>query len=290
MRTADELTGGGMMTGEPLVGTLRMPLPHQPLRDCGGAEHPRSRCSAPVGSPTALSRLRWWLGHQASFVTWRLIARALTGILRSPVDAAEQSARARILYDAYSALFVYASSCGPQTYRRVLRPAMRDADPAFTGRWARDYAVLPPLLRAVKRHCPESTVAPIVGAVRLNHRVHLSVAQRLVPGGHSLLRETGRAHEQPAPDDFARFDRFFHTERGPMCYAGLLTQYLDRLGGIVEDIERNGLFLEDGDAPSHSREVTALEQRLPQLFVELHEQLHGELHVPSGGGAVPVVC
>lgn len=277
----------------PAVGVLRLPLPHQPLRRCGGVARPRSRCRAPAGSPAALSRLRWLLGHQAAFVTWRLTAQALTGMLRSTADAAEQSARARTLYDAYSALFVYAGSGGPRTYRHVLRPAMRDADPAFTGRWARDYAVLPPLLRAVKRHCPESTVAPVVDAVRLNHRVHLSVAQRLVPGGHSLLRETGRVQERPAPDDFARFDRFFHTERGPMCYPGLLTQYLDRLAGIVDDIERNGLYLESGDEPAHSPEA-ALAQRVPRLFVELSDQLHvaadnvyGET---AGDRAVPVVC
>jgi hypothetical protein len=273
---------------------LRVPLPHQPLSsfaDCAG--HPSAPHWDPVDEPAALSRLRWWLGHQAAFVTWRLIAQSLTGMLRTADRASERAARASALYDTYSALFLYSGSCGAETYNRVLRPAMRAEDPAFTGRWAQDYAVLPSLLREVKEHCPAPVVAPIIDAVRLNHRVHMSVANRLVPDGESLLRETGRVNECTAPDRYAQFDRFFNTERGPVCRQGLIIQYTDRLTRIVADIRRNGLYFEDPpqrDGTRSCEHLVALEQRMPRLFVELHDELHGELLEPADGRATSAVC
>jgi hypothetical protein len=282
------------MTPTPIA-VLRLPPPGARLTPCAGCPEderltrllqewssgPR-RDRAPAGSEPsdAVLRHRWWLGHQLSFLTWRALAEILGEMLGSTACGEEHFRRAAALYDAYSVLLIYSGGCSAQQYDAVLRPAMRAADPAFSGTWAADHAPLARLLDEVKARYPEAATGRLDRAVRTNRRVHVSVARRLVPGGGSLLSEAGPAAQEPAERQHALFDAFFRTERGAVCRSGLLTQYADRALDAVADLSGRGLFLDGVPLSAAARdswkgELARLERGAPRILTDMTLELVG---------------
>jgi len=99
-----------------------------------------------------------------------------------PLITREEAVRlAATAFDVYSALLLYTGSCTADVYASAIRPAMADADPAFSGRWASDYEPLPSLLREIRRIQSSRRLASLLRAVRPNQLVHMSIACRWYP-------------------------------------------------------------------------------------------------------------
>jgi hypothetical protein len=95
---------------------------------------------------------------------------------------------------------------------------MARADPAFSGRWARDYEDIPRLLRAVRQAQPAALLSDLLTACKANQVVHVAVAKRLVSDGPSLLRLNGRDRNDEVTDrERDIFDAFFLVERAEVC-------------------------------------------------------------------------
>lgn len=203
----------------------------------------RNEFATPLMDLDQLAWIRWMLGHQAAFVTWRLISEALAEMLRSGGWQQEQMSRVVRLIETHSILFMYAGSCSPAVYSNTLRPAMARHHPAFTGRWARDQVAIPSLLHKLHLTKRGGQLRPIDDAVRLNRQVHRAVAKRLVPHGPSLWQQSG-----PYCDDeleltlLDSYDCFFATVRAPTCANAVLAQFIRRLGQMGADLRRHGLY------------------------------------------------
>jgi hypothetical protein len=227
----------------PVIPRIVIPLPQEPLTPCPAEEalpdgalsrqRPAS-CTAelnvrpvpppPIDSEAEFSWYRWALGHQGSFVTWRLMSSALD---RRDLD------QAAALFDAYSALLLYAGSCTPEVYTTVIRPRMVARHPAMSGTWARDY-------RHITAQLAEITPArgsALKEAVKFNRLVHMSVAHRLVPAGGSLLRDAGHdVHQAPTEEEQAIIDDFFLMDRAANCVRGFVAALRARVLTILEDL------------------------------------------------------
>ncbi|GAA2990613.1 hypothetical protein Sfulv_00450 [Streptomyces fulvorobeus] len=180
-----------------------------------------------------LAWYRWVVGHQAAFLEWSLLRAVL---IREGPESADEIVQ---LLDLYSTLLLYAGSCPPELYQQAIRPRMARAHPAFSGEWAPDHEGLPQLLKRAADVGPPT----VAGAVRRSHRVHVAVAEHLVPGGVSLLQQAGRsAGGPPSSQERALYDRFFLVSRGPVCTHALDVQLLHRLLRILVDVEGSGLY------------------------------------------------
>ncbi|MEU1053956.1 hypothetical protein ABZ397_15570 [Streptomyces sp. NPDC005876] len=215
--------------------------------------------SAP-DDPDDRIRRRWLVGHHLAFVVWRLTGRALADLARVP--AAEVVDRATRLYDLYTLLLQYTGSCSAERYAMTVRADMAAWHPALSGEWHRDHAVLPGLLRNARATHSEAFLAPLTAAVGLNRHVHMAVAGRLVPTGHSLLRQAGRqAGRRPTEAEADIIDAFFRVRRTAVCHDAFAAQALRRLAQVVCDITAHGLHdLETPPrlAPRHQRYADAL--------------------------------
>ncbi|WP_154814163.1 hypothetical protein [Actinophytocola xinjiangensis] len=205
---------------------------------------------APPEEPERLASYRWWIGHQATFAVWWLLAETLeaVGRFRTPPDGAVTAAVE--LFDCSTLLFLYTGSCTAAHYHAVIRPAMRACHPAFSGTWARDYAPIPSLLLRIRRVGSRNLVDTLTEAARRSGRVHVAVAARLVPEGTSLLRAAG--HLPAREVDAAlrdRYDAFFHVSRGAVCRPSVTAQFLRRLSQIVSDLAVNGAASLEVPAP-----------------------------------------
>ena len=216
---------------------LRLPLP-----EAGFRPHRDDDLDVP---PIPLSQqdwdtaaeYRWFIGHYATICLWHLLLETLNGLADEPAPAPGLVDRAATMYDAYSILLLYCGSCTPGVYAKSVRPRMIAADPAFSGRWARDYEPIPPMLRSVRRIHRPDLLAPLQQAVKTNLMVHMAVARHLVPGGESLLRESG--HDPSASPTTIQqdiFDKFFHIERVSLCRRELDTQFTNALEQIHRDL------------------------------------------------------
>jgi len=235
---------------------LVLPLPGTPRahRDCGPPSCPQPFADdlrlvrrtvaglPPVAlrapcAPDEHARYRWLVGHQAAFAVWQLQARLLRSLADSPAPEPRTTARAALLHDVHSVLFLYTGSCSPQRYAATVRADMTACHPAFSGEWARDHAPLPGLLREVRSRHPGALVDPLTGAARLNRRVHMAVANRLVPNGRSLLQEAGRSagSERRAPE-LDLYDAFFGVRRQTVCERFFSAQLLRLLARILCDL------------------------------------------------------
>lgn len=188
--------------------------------------------------PADRARYRWLIGHHAAFALWQRLRRVLERALDDPA----QLGPAARLYDVYSVLFLYTGSCSAERYAETIRPEMTARHPAFSGEWARDQEGLGALTRRVLARHPKPLARPLADAVRLNRRVHMAVAARLVPGGASLLQETGRRPGQgPTPAERDLYDRHFAVRRGEVCGAAFTAQFVRRLAQILCDVAAHGL-------------------------------------------------
>lgn len=205
----------GPLPGLPAV---VLPRPHNAFLPDDGVVPTKA-----VGLPQApeeaddLARYRWWVGHQLAFCVWRMLSESLTSITRAERLPSSLVDAATVLYDAYSVLLLYTGSCSPEVYASTLRPAMAAAHPAFSGRWARDYEAIPPLMRVVRRTRPSAAVDRLIAAAHVSQFVHRAVGKRLIPNSPSLLRLHGHEPEQPVSDaERDLFDAFFLVTRNDM--------------------------------------------------------------------------
>lgn len=196
------------------------------MAPCTGCVPETGVVTAPT-APVARALHRWFLGHHGAFLAWRFLADALE---KSDVDGAT------VAYDAYSVMLEYAGSCDRDVYDSVIRPRMRAVDPAFSGRWARDYERVPALLRRA-RTTPGA--APLNAASKRNLRVHMDVGRRLVPGGVSLLRASGHTRVTTTPRQRDLFDEFFLVRRERCCEGAYHAQVRRVFLGIIDDLDRH---------------------------------------------------
>jgi hypothetical protein len=122
--------------------------------------------------------------------------------------------------------------------------------PAFSGEWSRDHASVLAALRAARdQHSPDR-IAPLTRAVKDNRRVHMAVAGTLVPGGASLLQQSGRhPGHGPTEDEQALYDDYFHVQRQPLCRVAHWAQLVRLLGQCTADIAGHGLGLAPEGCP-----------------------------------------
>lgn len=159
-----------------------------------------------------MAQYRWIAGHQLAFCLWRRLAEALEPLTRGELEL-RTIARAAVLYDAYSVLLLYCGSCSPATYSDVIQPHMMGANPAFSGRWARDFQRIGPMMRTLRTADAPDSLDDVFTAAADNDRIHQAVAIRLIPGGHSLLRSSGRdAEAPPTAEEHDLYDAFFGVE------------------------------------------------------------------------------
>lgn len=250
---------------------LVLPMPDEPpAADCGAeacderlrvalaalrdsaAGHPPIAFQPPADEVSRV-RYRWLVGHHAAFTVWQSLAGGLRALAAAPEAAVSSlTTGAAALYDTYSVLLLYAGSCTPELYGAMLRPHMTTTHPAFSGQWSRDHASVPAALRAVRdRHAP-ARIAPLSRAVKDNRRVHMAVAAKLVPGGASLLQQSGRRPSQrPTEDEQALYDTHFRVQRQPLCRTAQHTQLIRLLGQCAADIAGHGLGSAPDGCPEH---------------------------------------
>lgn len=257
LRTSELLDTPTEAIGDPVdrvrLDLLRLPAPEVPLLRCkhSGLHKNGKRSTSginmwvaliPPRDPRARSWFRWMVGHHVAFGTWRLLA----DLLQTTTDRRDQPCRvfdlAGGLYDVYSALLLYAGSCSPEIYAEVIRDRMAARDPALSGTWARDYERLRRLTRVVVADSTSS----LKRAIKFNKLVHMTVAKRLVPAGHSLLQEAGRAGDAVTDADRDTLDEFFLVERVRVCHAELFEQLTLRIVRIQFDLAAHRLDVHYG--------------------------------------------
>jgi hypothetical protein len=254
------------------VGELVLPAAGRPLTPCP-ARHERPRISAGVVpvEPEQRIRFRWLLGHQVTLCVWRAhgwLLHTIAGERRPPPARVEAAVR---LFDLYSLMLLYAGSCSAAEYETVLRADMRSWHPAFSGDWFLDYPAIPTTLRRIRVEQPTAVSDVLVEAARRNRRVHMAVARKLVPGGHSLLRETGRC---PAgggtQEESGLLDTYFRVRRAPSCPGVFSAQAVARTERVSEDIGAFGLHGASAPPepllPEHGPELVRLERDASTLL------------------------
>ncbi|WP_143116249.1 hypothetical protein [Lentzea xinjiangensis] len=182
---------------------------------------------------------RWFLGHHGAFLVWRFIASSLDRVIRE--RNSQSTHLAALGYDAYTVMLAYSGSCSREVYEDVIRPMMAAFDPAFSGRWARDYEPLPDLLRRARAALGPVAAAPLTAASKANLAAHVEVMRRLVPGGASLLRESGRARVPTTDAERARFDEFFLVSRENACVSRYRAHRAAVLSAIGHDLAKHPL-------------------------------------------------
>jgi hypothetical protein len=218
---------------------LRLPMPGAELIPCATGCYQFPVVINTPEDPVDRAVHRWFLGHHGAFLVWRFLSASLDRLIREPDS---QLVRLAALgYDAYSVMLAYSGSCSREVYEDVIRPMMMAFDPAFSGRWARDYEPLPGLLRRARAALGPVAAAPLSSASKANLLAHMEVMRRLVPGGNSLLRESGRTHVPTTDADRDRFDEFFLVSRENVCASRYRAHRAAVLSAIGHDLAKHPL-------------------------------------------------
>jgi len=277
-------TYGGHVFGlEPLI----LPSPGEPLTDSPGAELTLWPAPAPQGidvldaDAERIAWFRWITGHQVSFVLWRLLDAEVTAVVGgalpdlNDIESLPVGAWERYV-DGYSAMLLYAGSCSRGMYHRLIRPSMRLQHPSFSGSWSPDCARVRRLFHDTRVLRQDGTAARLAVAVEAIHRVHLRVAERLVPEGPSLLRESP-VKRQDWGDTAFLYDNYFLTRRRSVERRQAVGQLLRRLGAISDDLAVHGLYPADtGRAEAADPVVRSIENRVAELARGLIEAMSAD--------------
>lgn len=260
---------------------LRLPMPDRPFR-------PDNRCSscrlrripaqargpAPVSwrpghDEGSLAWFRWLLGHHLAAGVWRLQGELLA-TARDPqtprCEAIEAMHAVAAMYHTYSAVLLYSGSCTPEAYATAIRARMIERHPAFSGTWARDHEHVSALLGELG----PLTDGTVRRSLRINRRVHISVARRLVPAGKSLLRESGGDPHGVTDADRDHFDEFFRIGRADVCHHSFATQLTQRIRLARDDIADSPVVVDYGND-----EVRRLQAEIPALLTKLSATVSG---------------
>jgi len=242
-------------------------------------------------APDVLFTFRWIVGHQVSFVVWRLMAVLIDGVVEGEVP---RSAALGPLCDyvrTYTAMLLYTGSCRRQTYHDVIRPSMRLQHPSFSGGWAPDYWPVRDMLRSGRHpfaHSPES--ADLHKALRLAQLVHDGVAAKLVPDATSLLRQSPVRRQDLRVLQLI-YDNHFLTLRAAVSRHEVVAQLLRRLLAIAYDIAVNEFHApgaaEAREEPQMLRipAVRACESSIPDILSQAACCAAG---LPQGGRSASV--
>ena len=220
---------------------------------------------------------RWILGNQAVAALWQILDDELDLVLRAELEAAARHAVS--LLDGYSVLLIYAGTPTRRLYHGLIRPAMARQHRSFTGRWAQDYIPVMDKLQTVRRIYRARPAPPfveeLVEASKRNHRAHVAVAAKLVPGEDSLLK----AHDgrgplgEPTAERIALYDAFYCTRRELVSRSSIAEQLISRLRAALRDVRTNGMYPEGYDS---SGEKPALwNDELVELEERFVEAVHG---------------
>ncbi|WP_434445411.1 hypothetical protein [Lentzea sp. E54] len=223
------------------LGFLPLPLPDEPFAPRSGLPHKDFGVRPLLAPEDEAERAyhRWLLGHHVALCVWRRLAEVLTRMYREGVHDALLD-EAAVWFDRYSAMFVYAGSCGEVLYRTVIRTSMAAANPAFSGVWARDYTYLQQLLHGLDVP-PDSSLKR---AVKSNRLVHMKIGKALVPEGESLLKESGRrAGDGALPAEEDMFDSYFQVDRGPVGEDVFMAHAVHRADAAARDLEQHPIDL-----------------------------------------------
>jgi hypothetical protein len=179
-----------------------------------------------------------------------------------------------------------------EAYRRLIRPAMGLQHRSFSGRWAVDYvpvmAKLHALRAAYRGTPPPPDVARAIEASRVNHKVHVAVAAKLVPSDDSLLRANdGLALGVATPENVALYDAFYSTAREVCSREHVVVQLLLRIRAIRRDLRVNGLY-PDGSRSEDERpgglwdaKVSGIEARTGEVLVAAADAAIAALRSPA---------
>lgn len=230
---------------------------------------------------------RWITGHQVSFILWRMAAQLLEDVALHRRSAGSVLPALIHYVDGYSAMLLYTGSCPRTHYHRMIRPSMQLRHPGFSGGWAPDYLPVRHLLRGRLASLGQLPLSDeLCEAVRLNQLVHEHVAEKLVPDGVSLLRQSGQAGRRQDPRLLnLLYDNYFLTWRAPVSQSDIIAQLLRRLVAIMQDVAVNGL----APAGEHPQEdspdgVGGYERRIPQILAEVAPRAATSLAGPARGG------
>lgn len=275
---AQDTPGTGTNPGDDLESSRRS------LRDLGGAADPGL---APT-IPDPVERLfwfRWITGHQTTFILWQLLAQARahgaddTGDTDDADDTVAEE-RARVFVRGYSAMLLYTGSCPRDIYHRVIRPSMALQHPGFSGSWASDFRPVRVLLRGGG---PPGRDTPLTRERELNVAIHEGIADKLVPGGQSLLKTVARQESMTWKRSTLAvlYDMYFLTLRAAVPYQVVVRQLMRRLHAIGRDIATNGLYPDYASSaqekPPGLRTPSALEceATIPETLFAIATQVAG---------------
>lgn len=238
-------------------------------------------------APDPIERLfwfRWITGHQTTFILWQLLTRAYTQAALDADASAAHLESCRVFVRGYSAMLLYTGSCPRDVYHRVIRPSMALQHPGFSGSWARDFRPVRRLLRP-GAGLPADT--PLGRECELNLLIHEGVAQKLVPGGLSLLQASvGRDLPWRRSALFVLYDNYFLTLRAPIPRPAVVRQLMRRLHAIGRDIAANGLYppyaSSAGEKPSalRDRRVDECERTIFETLFEIATRVAQESWQP----------
>ncbi|GLW30804.1 hypothetical protein [Actinoplanes regularis] len=248
-------------------GLMPLTLPEPGMRwldgDLAGVLRQRALLSADAEvsadpEPDSIDQLlwfRWIIGNQAASALWQVLDDELGLVLSEELPTAARNAAA--LLDGYSALLIYAGVPTREAYARLIRPAMAMQHRSFSGRWAVDYvpvmAKLHALRGAYRGRTAPADVARVIEASRVNQRVHVAVAAKLVPSDDSLLRANdGLALGKTTRENVALYDAFYSTAREVTSRQRVVEQLLLRVRAIRRDLRVNGLYPTGSDS-AHER-------------------------------------
>lgn len=300
--TAEPSLSGWEFGGYP-YGLMPLTLPNPGLRwlsgDMAGVLRQQALLrsdadSPPDPAPDSTDQLlwfRWIIGNQASSALWQLLDDELGLVLGEQLPSAARHAAA--LLDGYSALLVYAGVPTQEAYARLIRPAMALQHRSFSGRWAVDYVPVMAKLQAVRAAWratpPPPEIAAAIEASRVNHRVHVAVAAKLVPSDDSLLRANdGLALGKANEENVALYDAFYSTSRMVVSRERVVEQLLLRIRAVLRDIRVNQLYpagsASQNERPGHlwDVKVAVVESRVEELLHRAAEAAVGVLrhHTP----------
>lgn len=211
----------------------------QLVADCG----PWPGEVEPCQQEDRLYWFRWIVGHQVSFIIWRLTAELVESVGTGSRPSRNVLMSLCHYVDGYSAMLLYTGSCSQGCYQRLIRPSMWSRHPSFSGSWAPDFSRVRNLLRWRRLPFADSPgSAELYAAISRANLVHECIAAKLVPDGRSLL------HQSPVRRQHVQllnliYDNYFMTLRAPVSKQDVVAQLLRRLIAVTQDIAANGIHL-----------------------------------------------
>lgn len=229
----------------------------------------------PCDAPDVLFSFRWIVGHQVSFVLWRMMALLIDSVVEGQVPRSAVLGPLCGYVRSYTAMLLYTGSCSRGIYHDVIRPSLRLRHPGFSGSWAPDYWPVRDLLRSGRLpFAPSPDSADLLQAIRLVQLVHDGVAAKLVPDRRSLLQESA-VRGQDMSVLHVLYDSQFITLRAPVSRHDVVAQLLRRLLAIGYDLGVNDLHAMDGADPHEPPPtlcmplVRACERGIPDILSQV---------------------